>query len=129
MGGGHRAVGFIDLDRIVAALAEHLDQGGVGNRRPVAGDRHGAAIYENISGCVTACDDCVVDSVAEHTQQARASGKRCSGSHRDRPFKVMTNAVSRAITRLSFASFKYSAQACARLQPPEMTAPSYGRIS
>ena len=54
VGGGQRAVGFVERDRVVAALAERLDLGGVGDRRCAADDRYGAAIDEKASGRVAA---------------------------------------------------------------------------
>ena len=46
--GGQRAVGFVERDRVVAALAEHLDHRGVGDRRLAALIGYGAAVDENV---------------------------------------------------------------------------------
>ena len=56
-----RAVGFVERDRVVAALAEHLDQGGVGDRRAAADDGHGAAVDQNLPGRVAADRDRVLE--------------------------------------------------------------------
>ena len=65
LGGRQRAVGLVERDRVVAALAEHLDQRGVGDRRGAALDGDGAAVDENLPGRVAAGRDGVVGAVAE----------------------------------------------------------------
>ena len=95
LGGGQRAVGFVERDRVVAALAEHLDQRGVGDSRRAAVDGDGAAVDENISGCVAADRDGVVDVVAEHREQAGARGKAGLDSHGRSPFEGLAAAQMR----------------------------------
>ena len=85
--GRQRAVGLVERDGVVAALAEHLDQGRVGDRRRAAGDRDGPAVDEDLSGRIAAGRDGVVLAVAEHRQQAGGGRKRCFGSHCRGPFK------------------------------------------
>ena len=70
VGGRQRAVGFVERERVIAALAEHLDQRGVGDRRGAAGDGHGAAVDEDGPGRIAAGRDRVVESVAELGQKA-----------------------------------------------------------
>ena len=72
---GSAPLALVERDRVVAALAEHLDQRGVGDRRRAARDGYGAAVDENLSGRVAADRDGVVDVVAEHRQQAGAREK------------------------------------------------------
>ena len=81
LGRRQRAVGLVERDRVVAALAEHLDQGGVGDGRLAALDGDGAAVDENVSGRVAADTDEVIGIVAEHGQQAGARGKASLDSH------------------------------------------------
>ena len=69
-----RAVGLVERDGVVAALAEHLDQAGVGDRRRAADDRHGAAVDEDVAGRVAADGDRVVEVVAEHGERAGREG-------------------------------------------------------
>ena len=64
--GGQRAVGFVERDRVVAALAEHLDRGGVGDGRLAAVDGDGTAVDENLTRRVAADRDGVVELVVEH---------------------------------------------------------------
>jgi hypothetical protein len=66
LGSRQRAVGLVERDRVVAALAEHLDQPGVQDRRLAARNGYGAAIDENFAGCVATGDDNVVEVVAEY---------------------------------------------------------------
>ena len=66
LGGGQRAVGFVERDPVVAALAEHLHQGGVGDRRLAAVDGDGTAIDENLPSRVAADRDGVIGVVVEH---------------------------------------------------------------
>ena len=66
LGGGQRAIGFVERDHVVAARAEHLDQGGVGDRRRAARDSDRAAIDEDRSGRIAANDDRVVEVIVEH---------------------------------------------------------------
>ena len=47
VGVGQCAVGLVESDGVVAALAKHLDQGGVGDRRLAAQDGHGAAVDQD----------------------------------------------------------------------------------
>ena len=75
VGGGQRAVGFVERDRVVAALAEHLDRRGVGDGRRAAADGHRAAVDENLSGRVAADRDGVVEVVAETPTASRRLGK------------------------------------------------------
>ena len=65
LGGGQRAVGFVERNRVVAALTEHLDHGGVGDRRLAPIDGYGAAVHENLPSGVAAGGDGVVGVVAE----------------------------------------------------------------
>ena len=61
-----RAVGFVERDGVVAALAEDLDQRGVGDRRRAAVDGDRAAVDEDLPGRVAADGDGVIGVVAEH---------------------------------------------------------------
>src|SRR5215218_7622308 len=54
VGGWQRAIGLVERQRVVAALAEDLDQAGVGDGRGAARDRDGAAVDQNGSGRVAA---------------------------------------------------------------------------
>ena len=76
VGARQRAVGLVERDDVVAALAEHLDQRGVGDRRRAAGDGDRAAVDQDLAGGVAADDDGVVEGVAEDGQQARARNER-----------------------------------------------------
>ena len=68
----HRAVGFVDRDRVIAGLAEQLDQVGVGDGRDATNDRDGAAVDQDSSGRVAAGLDVVAEAVAKHRQHAGA---------------------------------------------------------
>ena len=81
VGPGQRAVGFVERDRVVAALAEHLDQRGVGDGRRTAGDRDRPAVDQDLAGGVAADDDIVVEVVPEHRQNAGGGTKGGSYSH------------------------------------------------
>ena len=63
--GRQGAVGLVERDRVVAALAEHLDQRGVGNGRRAPVDGDGTAVHENAPRRVAAGRDGVVEAVAE----------------------------------------------------------------
>src|SRR5260370_155675 len=65
LGGGQRAVGLVERNRIVAALAEPLDGGRVGDGGLAAIDGHGAAVHEKLSSRVATSHDGVIDAVAE----------------------------------------------------------------
>jgi hypothetical protein len=67
-----RAVGFIHRESVVAAQAEHLNKGGVGNRRGAALDLHGAAVDQDVAGRIAAGGDRVVERVAELRERAGA---------------------------------------------------------
>ena len=75
LGGGQRAVGFVERDRVVAALAEHLDQGGVGDGRRPPSTGTAPPLMRILSGRVAADRDGVVDVVAGHREQAGSRGK------------------------------------------------------
>ena len=75
LGGGQRTVGFVERDRVVAALAEHLDHAGVGDRRLAARDRYGAAVDENVPGRV-ATDDDVLSRLSPNTDSKPAPGEK-----------------------------------------------------
>src|SRR5262249_24148494 len=64
LGRGQRAIGFVQCDRVVASLAEHLDQGGIGDGGWASGDGNGAAVHEDLPGGVAAGCDGVVEAVA-----------------------------------------------------------------
>ncbi len=81
IGPRQRAVGLVQADRVVAGLAEDLDQRGVGDRRRAAGHGDGAAVHEDLAGSVAADRDRVAGAVAEDGQDAAAErrGRRCAG--------------------------------------------------
>ena len=60
-----RAVGLVQRDGVVAALAEDLDQRRVGDGRRAAEDGDGAAVDQDAAGRVAADGDGVVEVVAE----------------------------------------------------------------
>ena len=70
-----RAVRLVERDGVVAALAEHLDQRRVGDRRRAALDGDGAAVDEDRAGRVAADRDGVVEVVAERRQELRVGLK------------------------------------------------------
>src|SRR5262249_51538930 len=78
--GWQRPAGFIEGDRIVAALAEHLDERYVGDGRRSAQDGDRAVVDEHGAGGVAADRYRVVQRVAEDGQNARAGRER--GRHR-----------------------------------------------
>src|SRR5262249_11348200 len=80
-------VGLVQLDRVVAAGAEHLDQGGVRDRRGAPRDTDRDAIDEDLSGCVATHGDRVVEIVVEHRQQAGGRRKTSFDSHSRQPSK------------------------------------------
>jgi hypothetical protein len=82
IGGRQCAVGFIERDRVVAGLAEHLDQAGVGDRGRAALNRHGSVVDENGPGCVAAGNDRIVELVSEHVQLAGGCVELGSDCHR-----------------------------------------------
>ena len=57
IGAGNAPLDSFERDRVVAALAEHLDLAGVGDRGRSAQDGHGAAVDEKIAGRVAADRD------------------------------------------------------------------------
>ena len=75
------AVGFIERDGVVAGLAEHLDQVGVGDRGCSALNRYRSAIDENGSGRVALDGDSIVELIAEHFKLAGGFEKSCRNSH------------------------------------------------
>ena len=83
---GQRAVGFVHRNDVIAALAEHLNQGRVGDGRRTAQDRDGAAVDENVTGRISARYDRVVEVVAELREDAGAFGKCRRDSHAENPF-------------------------------------------
>ena len=85
LSGGQRAVGFVQRDRVVAALAEPLDQGGVGDRGRAADDGNGAAVDEKVPGRVAAERDRVLAVVADRRQHA-VGVEIARDSHCRRPF-------------------------------------------
>src|SRR5262249_49833414 len=87
LGGGQRVVGLVERDRVVAALAEHLNRGGVGDRRRAARDGDVAAVDENLTGRVAADRDRVIEAVAKYRQQAGAWGKASFNGHGRRAFR------------------------------------------
>ena len=64
--GRQGAVGLVERDRVVAALAENLDQRGVGDGRGAPVDGDGAAVHENLPSRVAADRDGVIGVVVEH---------------------------------------------------------------
>ena len=87
VGGGQRAVGLVERDRVVAVLAEDLDQRGVGDRGLAAGDRHGAAVDEERSGRVATERDRVLGVVAGRRQHAGGGVEATRDSHCRCPFE------------------------------------------
>ena len=72
---GQRAVGLVEGDGVVAAVAEDLDQPGVGDGGGAAEDRDGAAVDEDVAGRVAADGDRVVLVVAEDGEDADHGGE------------------------------------------------------
>ena len=71
LGGGQRAVGLVERDHVVAAVAEHLDQGWCWRRSAVPpSDGDGTAVDQNVSGRIAAGYDVVVGGVAEYRKEA-----------------------------------------------------------
>ena len=68
VGARQGAVRLVERQDIVAALAEHLDQRGVGDRRRAAEDGDRAAVDQELAGRVAADHDVVSEVVAEHGQ-------------------------------------------------------------
>ena len=68
--GRQRAVGLVQRNRVVAGLAEHLNQGGVGDGRRTAHGCDRTAVDENVTGRVAARDDVVVEGVTELRENA-----------------------------------------------------------
>src|SRR5262249_17319300 len=56
--------------------------------RVTAGDGYGAAVDENLAGRVAACHDRVIETVAEHRQQAGGREKAGLNSHGHSPFEI-----------------------------------------
>src|SRR5215467_4303226 len=75
MGGWQGPVCFIHRNRVVAAVAEHLNHARVGDGRGAASNRHGAAIHENLSRCVAARHDHVIRVVAGYRQHSGTGRK------------------------------------------------------
>ena len=94
VGGGQRTIGFVERQRVVAALAEDLDQAGVGDGRGAARDRDRAAVDQNGSGRVAARRDRVVEAVPEHRQQAAGRQKSCCDRHGRNPLRNRRRAVA-----------------------------------
>ncbi len=69
-------VGLVERNLVVAGLAEHLDERGVGDRRRTALNHDGAAVDEDLPRDVPANDDRIVLGVADDRQDARARRKR-----------------------------------------------------
>src|SRR5262245_6817747 len=86
VGNGQRAIRFVERERIVAALTEDLNHGGVGDGGCAGLNRHGAAVDQNGPGRVAAGRDHVVESVAELGQHAGGGAEACGDSHCLGPF-------------------------------------------
>ena len=84
---GRAPLASFKRDGVVAALAEDLDQGGVGDGRRAAQDRDGAAVDEDLPGGVAADGDVVVEVVAERRQQAIGLQKAADDSHCRSPLR------------------------------------------
>src|SRR4029077_20212160 len=70
--GRHWAVDFVDRDRVIATLAEQLDEIGIGDGRGATNNRNGAAVDQDVSGHIAASRDVVAGGVTKHRQHARA---------------------------------------------------------
>ena len=64
MGGGQRAVRLLERNRVVAALAEYLDRGSVGDGGLTAINGHHTAVHEKLSSRVATSRDSAIDAVA-----------------------------------------------------------------
>ena len=64
-GGGQRPVGFVERDRVVAALAEDLDLSGISDRSCAALDGYGPPVHENLPSSIAAGHDRVIEGVTE----------------------------------------------------------------
>lgn len=72
----HRAVGFVDGDRVVAALTEDVDLVGVGDGGIATGRFHRAVVDQDATGLVAADHNAVIRTVAEDGELARNRGKK-----------------------------------------------------
>src|SRR5262249_28319255 len=68
-GGRNRAIAFVDGDRVVAGLAEHLDLGRIGDGRLTV-DGDSSAVAKQGSGRVAADGDLVLGGVSKHCEHA-----------------------------------------------------------
>ena len=73
--GRHWAIGFVDRDRVIATLAEQLDQIGIGDGRVATKNRNGAAVDQDVSGRITAGRDAIAVP-SPNTDSTRAPGKK-----------------------------------------------------
>ena len=83
-GSRQRPVRLVESDRVVAALAEHLDQPDVGHRRRATRHRDRAAIDQDHTGGGAADLDVVVKTVTEDAEHAARRRELCrhSGARR-----------------------------------------------
>ena len=70
--GGQRAVGFVERDHVIAALAEHLDQEVFATVGVPPVTVTAPPLTRIVPGGVAADDDRVVEVVADHGQRAGA---------------------------------------------------------
>jgi hypothetical protein len=80
-GGGERPVGFVERDRVVAALAEYLDLSGISDRGCAALDGYGPPVHENLPSSIAAGHDRVIEGVTELGEQVGGGRKRRFDSH------------------------------------------------
>ena len=76
LGGGQRAVGFVERDRVVAAWPNTWIMAVLATVGCAARDWHGAAVDENVTGRIAAGDDGVVEAVVESPTARRSLGKK-----------------------------------------------------
>src|SRR5262249_14448678 len=77
----------VERDRVVAVAAEHIDFGGVGERRLTAVDGYGATVDENVPGSVASGRDRVFAVVSGRRQHAGGGVKTGLDSHGRSPFE------------------------------------------
>src|SRR5262249_43840261 len=73
--GGHRTIGLVDRDRVVATLAEHLDKRGIRNGGGAADGVDGAVVNQNATCCIAAGHDSVTLDVAEDGENPGSGGE------------------------------------------------------
>ena len=85
----------VERDRVVAVPAEHIDFGGVDERRLAAIDGYGAVVHQNLTSRVAAGRDGVAEVVSGLRQYAGSGVKARLDSHGLSPFKGLTAARMR----------------------------------